>query len=64
MATKPVATVHVLPSSILHNGGHMRSQYTRAASRQAVQVIARKIRSWNRRAAEVASDMPQIQGGH
>ncbi len=64
MATQPAATVNALPSSILHNGGGMRSQYTRAASRQVVQVIARKIRSWNRRAVEAATDMPQIQGGH
>ena len=64
MAIKPIATVHSLPSSILHNSGDVRSQYTRAASRQVAQVIARKIRSWKKRAVAVATDIPQVQGGH
>jgi len=64
MAIKPVATVHQLPSSILHNSGAIRSQYTREASRLMVQVIARKFRSWNRRPVAVATDMGQVQGGH
>ncbi|PFG09645.1 MULTISPECIES: hypothetical protein [unclassified Marinobacter] len=64
MATKPVATVHQLPSSILHNSGAIRSQYTRKASRHMVQAIARKFRSWNKRAVAVATDMGQVQGGH
>jgi hypothetical protein len=64
MAIKPVATVHQLPSSILHNSGAIRSQYTREASRHMVQAIARKFRSWNRSAVAVATDMGQVQGGH
>ena len=64
MAIKPVATVHQLPSSILHNSGAIRSQYTREASRHVVQVIARKFRFWNKRAVAVATDMGQVQGGH
>ncbi|MCL1487124.1 MAG: hypothetical protein MH186_03880 [Marinobacter sp.] len=42
MAMKPIANVHQLPSSILHNSGAVRSQYTREASRYMVQVIVRK----------------------
>jgi len=64
MAIKPVATVHQLPSSILHNSGAIRSQYTREASRYMVQVIAQKFRSWNKRAVAVATDLGQVQGGH
>ncbi|WP_018402475.1 hypothetical protein [Marinobacter gelidimuriae] len=64
MVTKPVATVHQLPSSILHNSGAIRSQYTREASRYMVQAITRKFRSWNKRAVAVATDMGQVQGGH
>ena len=58
------ATVNPLPSSILHNSDEVRRQYTRAAAKQAVQFISRKMRSFNRKAANVASDMPQMQGGH
>ncbi|AKO53289.1 hypothetical protein ABA45_13395 [Marinobacter psychrophilus] len=64
MVTKPVATVHQLPSSILHNSGAVRSQYTREASRLMIQAIARKFRSWNKRAVAVANDIGQVQGGH
>jgi hypothetical protein len=64
MAIKPVATVHQLPSSILHNSGAIRSQYTREASRHVVQVITRKFRSWNKTAVAVATDLGQVQGGH
>jgi hypothetical protein len=64
MAMKPIANVHQLPSSILHNSGAVRSQYTREASRHMVEVIARKFRAWNRRAVAVATDMAQVQGGH
>lgn len=64
MAMKPVATVHNLPSSILHNSGAIRSQYTREASRHMVQLIARKFRTWNTRAVAVVTDVAQVQGGH
>jgi len=64
MAMKPIANVHQLPSSILHNSGAVRSQYTREASRYMVQVIVRKFRTWNRRAVAVATDVAQVQGGH
>lgn len=59
-----IATVQSLPSSILHNSDEIRRQYTRAASKQAVQFISRKIRSWKRNAEAVAPDMTQMQGGH
>ncbi len=58
------ATVNPLPSSILHNSAEVRRQYTRAASKQAVQFVARKLRSWKRKAGSVAPDMTQMQGGH
>lgn len=58
------ATVQPLPSSILHNSAEVRRQYTRAAAQQARQFISRKIRTFNRKAASVAQDMPQPQGGH
>jgi len=64
MAMKPIANVHQLPSSILHNSGAVRSQYTREASRHMFQVIAQKFCSWNTRAVAVATDLPQAQGGH
>ncbi|HEV8078870.1 MAG TPA: hypothetical protein VGP45_10840 [Marinobacter sp.] len=64
MAIKPVATVHQLPSSILHNSGAIRSQYTREASRIMIQVITRKFHSWNKRAVAVATDITQVQGSH
>ena len=64
MTTEHIATVQPLPSSILHNSDEVRRQYTRAASKQAVQFISRKIRSWNRKAGAVTPDMTQMQGGH
>jgi len=52
-----------LPSSILHNGNDVRRQYTRAAAKQAVQMISRKIGSWKKRAANVTPDyQPGMQG--
>lgn len=47
---------HPLPSSILHNGNAVRSQYTRAAAQQAFQIMSRKIGSWKKRAADVTTD--------
>lgn len=64
MTQNHIATVQPLPSSILHNSEEVRRQYTRAASKQAVQFISRKIRSWTRKAEAVAPDMTQMQGGH
>ena len=64
MTQNHIATVQPLPSSILHNSDEVRRQYTRAASKQAVQFISRKIRSWKRKAGTVAPDMTQMQGGH
>jgi len=58
------ATVQPLPSSILHNSAEVRRQYTRAAAKQAAQFISRKVRMFKRKAAAVAQDMPQPQGGH
>ncbi len=63
MIQKHTASVRPLPSSILHNGVEMRRQYTRAAARQAMQFISRKLRIANRKAVAVAQDMPQVQGG-
>ena len=59
-----VTTTRPLPSSILHNSTEVRRQYTRAAARQAMQFISRKVRIFNRKAVAVAQDMPQVQGGH
>ena len=64
MTQNHIATVHPLPSSILHNCAEVRRQYTRAAAKQAVQFFSRKMRSFNRKAANVAPDMSQMQGGH
>ncbi|WP_303290477.1 hypothetical protein [Marinobacter sp. SS5-14b] len=63
MIQKHTASVSTLPSSILHNGVEMRSQYTRAAVKQGIQFISRKLRIANRKAAAVAQDLPQVQGG-
>lgn len=64
MTRNHIANVHPLPSSILHNSAEVRRQHTRAATRQAVQFITRKLRVLNRKASNVAPDMTQIQGGH
>ena len=64
MTQNHIATVNPLPSSILHNSADVRRQYTRAAAKQAVQFFSRKMRSFNRKAANVAPDMSQMQGGH
>ncbi|EMP56161.1 hypothetical protein MSNKSG1_09818 [Marinobacter santoriniensis NKSG1] len=64
MTQNHIATVQPLPSSILHNSAEVRRQYTRAAAKQAVQFISRKVRVFNRRTAEMTQDMTQIQGGH
>ncbi|KAA1176199.1 hypothetical protein FWJ25_03445 [Marinobacter salinexigens] len=64
MIQNRTATVNPLPSSILHNGADVRSQYTRAAAAQVVNFISRKIRSWNRKAEAVAQDMSPMQGEH
>ncbi|KEF31410.1 MAG: hypothetical protein EP339_08590 [Gammaproteobacteria bacterium] len=64
MIQNRTATVNPLPSSILHNGADVRSQYTRAAAAQVGQFISRKLRSWNRKAETVAQDLTQMQGGH
>lgn len=63
MIHKHTASVRPLPSSILQNGVEMRRQYTRAAAKQVVQFIGRKLRIVNRKAVAAAQDMPQIQGG-
>jgi len=63
MAQKHIATVHPLPSSILHNSAGVRSQHTRAAAKMAVNFVGRKLRSFNRRAVAV-TDITQMQGGH
>jgi hypothetical protein len=62
MTQNHIATVNPLPSSILHNSAEVRRQYTRAAAKQAF--FSRKMRSFNRKAANVAPDMSQMQGGH
>ncbi|MGM0766791.1 MAG: hypothetical protein ACQEV6_02075 [Pseudomonadota bacterium] len=65
MTQKHIATVQPLPSSILHNSAEVRRQYTRAASRQAVQFIGRKLRIAGRKAQAATPDMPQVmQSGH
>ncbi|GGE55921.1 hypothetical protein GCM10011533_05530 [Streptosporangium jomthongense] len=63
MAQKHIATVHPLPSSVLHNSVEVRSQYTRAAAKMATQFVSRKLRSFNRKTAAV-TDVAQVQGGH
>lgn len=50
MTQNHIATVKPLPSSILHNSTEVRRQYTRAAARQAMQFISRKVRIFNRKA--------------
>lgn len=65
MTQKHIATVQPLPSSILHNSAEVRRQYTRAAAKQAVQLISRKMRIMGRKARTATPDMPQIvQRGH
>ncbi len=64
MTHNHIATVQPLPSSILHNSVEVRRQYTRVAAKQAVQFISRKVTVFKRKAAAVAQDMPQAQGGH
>ncbi len=65
MTQDHIATVHPLPSSILHNSTEVRRQYTQAAARHAVQVISRKMNSWRKRAATATPEMPQMmQGEH
>ena len=65
MTQDHIATVHPLPSSILHNSTEVRRQYTRAAARQAVQVISRKVNSLRKKAASASPEMPQMmQGEH
>ncbi|WP_372965819.1 hypothetical protein [Marinobacter sp.] len=51
------------PSSILHNGVELRREYTRAAVKQGLQFLGRKLRIANRKATAVVQDMPQAQGG-
>lgn len=64
MTQSHIATVYPLPSSILHNSVEVRRQHTRAAAKQAVQFISRKMRSFSRKTATVAPDYTQMQGGH
>lgn len=65
MTQHHIATQHQLPSSILHNSTDVRRQYTRAAAKQAAQVISRKMSSWRRKATSATPEMPQMmQGGH
>ncbi len=65
MTQKHIATVQPLPSSILHNSAEVRRQYTRAAAKQAVQLISRKMRIMGRKAQTATPDLPQmVQGGH
>lgn len=65
MTQAHIATVHPMPSSILHNSTEVRRQYTRAAAKQAAQVISRKMSSWRKKAATATPEMPQMmQGEH
>ncbi|PSF09681.1 hypothetical protein C7H09_07570 [Marinobacter fuscus] len=64
MNQEHIATVNPLPSTILHNSAEVRRQYTRAAAKQAMQFFRRKVRIFNRKAAVVAQEIPQVQGGH
>jgi len=65
MTQDHIATVHPLPSSILHNSTEVRRQYTRAAARQAVQMISRKVNSLRKKAVTASPEMPQMmQGEH
>lgn len=63
MTKTHIATVNPLPSSILHNSVGIRRQYTRAASRQAMQFLRGKIRGFNRKAAAVVPEMSQQAPG-
>ena len=59
------ATISTLPSSILHNGNDVRRQYTRAAAKQVVQTISRKMGAWKKKAAHAAPDLQHgLQGEH
>lgn len=64
--TQPhIATVHPLPSSILHNSTEVRRQYTRAAARQAARFVTSKVSSWGRKAKAATPEIPQeMQGQH
>lgn len=65
MTQTHIATVHPLPSSILHNSTEVRRQHTRAAARQAARFFARKVSSWGRKAKAAAPEIPQkMQGQH
>ncbi|GGC58867.1 hypothetical protein [Marinobacter halophilus] len=64
MTQNHIATVNPLPSSILHNSTEVRRQYTRAAAKQAMQFVSRKVRVLNRKAVAATQDFPQVQGGH
>ncbi len=65
MTQAHIATVHPMPSSILHNSTEVRRQHTRAAAKQAAQVISRKMSSWRKRAVTASPEMPQMmQGEH
>lgn len=65
MTQHHIATVHPQPSSILHNSTEVRRQYTRAAARQAAQVVSQKMSFWRKKAATATSEMPQMmQGEH
>ena len=61
MTQNHIATVKPLPSSILHNSTEVRRQHTRAAARQAMQLISRKVRIFNRKVVAVAQDMPRFR---
>ncbi len=64
MTQNHIATVNPLPSSILHNSTEVRRQYTRNAAKQAMQFISRKVRVFNRKAAEVAQEISPVQSSH
>ncbi|MEX2473954.1 hypothetical protein [Marinobacter sp.] len=68
MTQTHIATVQPLPSSILHNSTEIRRQCTRAATKQAVQFIGRKLRIAGRKAQAATPDLPEMpramHGGH
>ena len=65
MTQDHIATVYPLPSSILHNSTEIRRQHTRAAARQAVQVVSQKMNFWKKKAVAATPEMPQMmQGEH
>ncbi|HET8848492.1 MAG TPA: hypothetical protein VFM78_01305 [Marinobacter sp.] len=63
MTKTHIATVNPLPSSILHTRTEVRRQYTREASRQAMQFLRSKVRLFNRKAAAVVPEMHQQASG-